>query len=211
MKNSEKFKQKLIITKISYALLAIVLIYIITNYIFLKLLPFFDKIVIIPIYIVLIILILVCLLYYLITNNNFSKVEKQKILDELDNKIDKVFEEYGLYITKNYIVCIGNKSNIFKLFVVPIKNINAIDTHSDSRYYYRKRGNEPKHKFLSFITASIKDDLVHKDNDCAVFNIICDKKVYCITTSCYMNKKKIKQINEMADYICEKNNDIDYI
>ena len=64
---------------------------------------------------------------------------------------------------------------------------------------------------MSFVTASIKDDLVHKDNERAVFNIICDKKVYCITTSSYMNKKKIKQINEIADYICEKHKDIDYI
>ena len=64
---------------------------------------------------------------------------------------------------------------------------------------------------MSFIFASIKDDLAFGDNDRAVFNIICDKKVYCIATSNTLNKTKMKEIDEMADYICDKYKDIDYI
>ena len=211
MINSEKFKSKLKTSKIAYIAFAIIVIYIFTKYVFKNLLPFFFFFILIPIYITIIVFILIILIYCLINNNRFSKEEKEIICNELDNKIDKIFDKYGLYITENYIVCLGSSISFFKLFVIPIKEIDAIDTHHDSRFHYRKRGKESKHKILSFIFASIKDDLVFGDNDRAVFNIICDKKVYCIATSNTLNKTKMKEIDEMADYICEKYKDIDYI
>ena len=211
MNNSKKFKSKLITSKIAYIVFTAIFIYIFTKYIFVNILPFFDKIILIPIYITIIILTLIILIYYLIKNNKFSKKQKEIIYDELDNKIDKVFAKYGLYITENYIICLGSRLNPFRLFVVPIKEIDAIDTNADSRFHYKKRGKKSKHKILSFITASINDDLTFKKDSLAVCNIICDKKVYCITTSSYMNKSKMKEIDEIADYICNKYKNIDYI
>lgn len=195
-------------SKICYIFVVILIIYLFTRYIITGLSPFFNKLIIIPIYICIVVSILV---YCLITKNKFSKEEQYKIYDELDNKIEKTFNKYGLYITENYIICMGSKINIFRLFIVPIKKIDAIDTHGDSRFYYRKKGKEPKNNFLSFITSSIKDDLAFGDNNRSVFNIICDKKVYYITTASTLNKKKMKQIDEMADYICDRYKDIDYI
>ena len=209
MKNSEQFKLKLLISKIAYIFVAVLIIFLLTKYTIAELLPLFNSSVIIPIYICITIFILMILIYCLIIKNNFSKEEKNKIYDELDNKIEKTFDKYGLYITKNYIICTGSKINIFKLFAVPIKEIDAIDTFKDSRYYYRKDGK--KRKFASFITASIKDDLVFGDNNRYVFNIICGKKIYCVTTSHSLNKNKTHQIKEMADYICDKYKDIDYV
>ena len=98
------------------------------------------------------------------------------------------------------------------MFVVPIKDIDAIDTNSDSRFYYNNKKHTPKHPFLSFIKSSIKHAIVFgNSDDIHVFNIICGKKVYVVTTSSILNKNKIKKINEMADYICDRYKDIDYI
>lgn len=215
IKNSQKFKLKLLISKISYVLLSALIIYIFTHYIIFKLLPFFDKWIVLSIYAFITLSVLIILIYCINKNNNFSKNEKEKICYDLDNNTEKIFKKFGLYITKNYIVCIGSKLNIFKLFVVHIKDIKAIDTHDDDRYYhkyyYNKKNKSKNNRIFSFIKASAITDLVYGDNDICVFNIICDKKVYVVTTSHILNKKKIKQINEMADYICDRYKDIDYI
>lgn len=211
MKHSQKFKLKLLISKISYVFLSALIIYIFTRYIIIELLPFFNKWVVLSTYAFIILSILIILIYSIIKINNFSKMEKEKICYDLDNNTEKVFEKFGLYITKNYIVCLGSKLNIFKLFVVPIDSINAIDTHKDSRYFYKKKGSKNKHQFLSFLKSSIKDDIMFGDSEIYVFNIICDKKIYSITTAHILNKRKIKQIDEIADYICDRYKDIDYI
>ena len=97
------------------------------------------------------------------------------------------------------------------MFVIPIDSINAIDTHTDSRYFYKNKKSKNKRKFLSFLKSSIQDDIMFGDSEIHVFNIICDKKIYSITTSHIFNKRKLKKIDEIADYICEKYKDIDWI
>jgi hypothetical protein len=211
MNNSDKFKSKLITTKIAYVVMALIVAYVLKKVIYLGLKSLIDERIILPIYVVLVIFVVIIMVYYLLKNNSFSEEEKNIICDELDNKIDKVFNKYGLYITENYIVCIGGMLSFFKLFVIPIKEIDAIDTHSDDRFFYKKRGKKTKHKFLSFLSASVKNNLVYGDNDRAVFNIICGKKVFYVASSSYFNKIKIKEIDEIADYICNKYKDIDYL
>lgn len=211
MRNSQKFKLKLSINKISCILTTLLLIYLLIKYIIFEMIPFFPKIVIFIISAFLILSIGICAIYYIVSLNKLVKANQDEVLYELDNEIEKVFESYGLYITKNYIICIGSKFSLFKMFVIPIKNIDAIDTHNDSRYFYKKKGKKSKNGFLSFIKASIKTDIMYGDNDRAVFNVICGKKVYCITTSSRLNKAKMKKINEMADYICDRYKNIDYI
>ena len=209
--NSNNFKSKITKCKIAYIILAAIIIFIITKYVFAEVLPHFDKMIVMPIYITIVALILIILVYCLINNNRFTSEEKRIICEELDFKIDKIFEEYGLYITENYIVYLGSKIDFFRLFAIPIKKIDAIDTHHDSRHHYKKRGKEEKHKFLSFTFGALKDDLAFGDNNRYVFNIICGKKVYNLMSSSPMNKGKTKAIDEMADYICSKYKDIDYI
>lgn len=212
MKNSQQFKLKLTICKISCVLITFAIIYLLIKYVILNLIPYFGQLAIILIGTFIIGSIFVLAIYYMINLNKLSKLGKEKIYEELDNNIEKIFKEFGLYITKNYIVCLGSKINIFKLFVVPISSINAIDTHNDSRYFYQKRGIKNKHKFLSFLKSSIKYDILFSDNrEIHVFNIICDEKVYSVTTSHVFNKSKLKKIDEIADYMCEKYKDIDYI
>lgn len=175
--------------------------YLLIKHVILKSIPYFRKEIII----------LILAIYYLVNLNKLSKLGKEKIYKELDSNTEKVFKEFGLYITKNYIVCLGSKINIFKLFVIPIDSINAIDTHTDSRYFYKNKKSKNKRKFLSFLKSSIQDDIMFGDSEIHVFNIICDKKIYSITTSHIFNKRKLKKIDEIADYICEKYKDIDWI
>ncbi len=185
--------------------------YLLIKHVILKSIPYFRKEIIILISVFLIGSILILAIYYLVNLNKLSKLGKEKIYKELDSNTEKVFKEFGLYITKNYIVCLGSKINIFKLFVIPIDSINAIDTHTDSRYFYKNKKSKNKRKFLSFLKSSIQDDIMFGDSEIHVFNIICDKKIYSITTSHIFNKRKLKKIDEIADYICEKYKDIDWI
>lgn len=211
MKYSQQFKSKLNVCKISYIIITIIIIYILVKYIIKDLIPYLKMEIIILISIFLIISILIITIDYIKKLNKLEKLGKEKIYKELDNYTQKVFKEFGLYITKDYIVCIGSKLSILNLFVVPIKSIDTIDTGHDSRYFYKKRGKESKHKFLSFIISSIKENIYFNNNNSCVFNIICDKNIYCITTASVLNKRKVKKINEAADYICEKYKNIDYI
>jgi len=209
MKNSEKFKLKLNINRAACIIVTLLTIYLFIKYIVLDLVPFFHPVAVIIISICMVLGICVCSVYYLINLNNLLKKDITNVLYELDYKLDKAYEKFGLYITENYIVCIGNWCVLFKMFIISIKDIDAIDTYHDSRFFYKKKSN--KSGFLSFIKASIKTDIMDRDNDMLVFNIICGKKVYCVTTASSLNKLKIKKINEMADYICDKYNHIDYI
>ena len=211
MNNSDKVKIKLNIARIVCLLITALLIYIFTCYIIVGLIPFFDKLIIFIIYFFIVLSILTCSFYYIINLNRIDATEMKKVYLELDNDIEKIFRDFGVYITKNYIVYLGSKFDLVRLFVIHIKEIDAIDTHRDSRYFYKKRGEKSKNKLLSFVVSSVKDKMVFGDNDLLVLNIICGKKVYCITTSSSLNKKKIKKMNEIADYICDKYKNIDYI
>lgn len=211
MKNSQKFKLKLLTTKVSYTLTSLLIIYIFTKYIISELTPLVDKRIVFTLYILVVLSILIILLYLITQYNNYSQEEKNKIYYDLDNNTEKIFKKFGLYITKNYIVCLGSKLNIFKLFVVPIKDIDAIDTSKDSRYYYRNKKDKRKPSILSFIKSSIKTDIMYGNNEVYVLNIISNKKIYSITTAYVLNKRKLKQIDEIANYICNKYKDIDYI
>lgn len=80
------------------------------------------------------------------------------------------------------------------------------------RTVYDNKKHTPKHPFLSFIKSSIKHAIVFgNEDDIHVFNIICGKKVYVVTTSHILNKRKLKEINKIADYICDRYKNIDYI
>ena len=211
MKNSQKFKLKLLTTKVSYTLTSLLIIYIFAKYIISELTPLVDKWIVFTLYILVVLSILIILLCLITQYNNYSQEEKNKIYYDLDNNTEKIFKKFGLYITKNYIVCLGSKLNIFKLFVVPIKDIDAIDTSKDSRYYYRNKKVKKKASILFFIKASIKTEMMYGNSEIYVLNIISNKKVYSITTSYILNKRKLKQMDEVADYICNKYKDIDYI
>lgn len=212
MKNSKKFKLKVNICRISWILLMIAITYLLIKHIILELMSYFRKEIIILISVFLIGSIFVLAIYYMINLNKLSKLGKEKIYEELDNNTQKIFKEFGLYITQNYIVCLGSKINIFKLFVIPIDSIKAIDTHKDSRYFYKNKKKKNKHKFLSFFKSSIQDDIMFgDDNEIHVFNIICNKKIYSITNSHILNKRKLKKIDEIANYICENYKNIDWI
>lgn len=76
MNNSKKFKTKLITIKIAYIIFAAIVIYIFTRYIYVGILPFFDKTILAAIYITIVGLILIILIYYLLSNKLSKKQKK---------------------------------------------------------------------------------------------------------------------------------------
>lgn len=202
MNNSKNVKRRVRLNEIVSIVTLFVVLYLIYKYIMLDLISLFNKWIVIGIFSFFVISISICFIHYINKLNKFMKNEN--VFYDLDHNLDKVFKKYGLFITKEYIICIGSKFNFFKTFAVKIKDIDAIDTHNDSRYTYRKKGTK-------FIIGSIKADIMNRNDGILVFNIICDNKVYCITNCNVLNKIKSKDIEQMADYICNKHKNIDYI
>lgn len=202
MNNSKNVKRKVQLNEIVSIVSLFVVLYLIYKYVMLDLISLFNKWIVIGIFSFFVISISICFIYHINKLNKFLKNEN--VFYDLDNNLDKVFKKYGLYITKKYIICIGSKFNFFKTFAVKIKDIDAIDTYDDSRYTYRKKG-------AKFIIGLIKADIMHSNDGILVFNIICGNKVYCITTCSVLNEIKSKDIEQMADYICNKHKNIDYI
>lgn len=202
MNNSKNVKRKVRLNEIVSIVSLFVVLYLIYKYVMLDLILLFNKWVVIGIFSFFVISISICFIHHINKLNKFLKNEN--VFYDLDHNLDKVFKKYGLYITKEYIICIGSKFNFFKTFAVKIEDIDAIDTYNDSRYTYRKKG-------AKFIIGLIKADIMHRNDGILVFNIICGNKVYCITNCSVLNKIKSKDIEQMADYICNKHKNIDYI
>lgn len=202
MNISKKVKRKVRLNEIVSIVSLFVVLYLIYKYVMLDLISLFNKWIVIGIFSFFVISISICFIHHINKLNKFIKNED--VFYDLDNNLDKEFKKYGLYITKKYIICIGSKFNFFTTFAVKIEDIDAIDTNDDSRYTYRKKG-------AKFIIGLIKADIMHSNDGILVFNIICGNKVYCITTCSVLNKIKSKDIEQMADYICNKHKNIDYI
>lgn len=215
MKNSQKYKNQTKEDKILCIVFTIITILFISFLVINSLGNVCNTTTMVIICSIIDILILIIGFNYLKNLGKLPENEKDKIYYELDNTVEKVFEQYNLYITDNYIVSIKS----FKLFAIPIKDIQAIDTYKDSRYYhkyYRTKRGEKKKKwyksFIDYIRASILTKLrLYEDGEIHILNIICDKKVYNITTAHRYNKNKLKQMDEIAEYICNKNDNIDWI
>ncbi len=178
MKNSEKFLKKLKLVIVSHIITALLIIGYLTKIALIDLLPYFEKKYVIPFYIILVIFILIILYEIITTRYNYSEEEKRIICDELDNKLDKVFPRYGLYITENYIVHTSKTYDIYSVVAVPIEKIDGI--------YIGKiiiRSGKP-----------IKYSLI----------LTSGTKMYHVINSDPLYKEKIARIDEMGNYLLER-------
>lgn len=211
MRNSEKFKRKMLINKFVYTVAGLLFIFIFTFGIFKKFLPYSNLTIAIILYVFII------FTAYLIVKDSikyvmrFSKDDYNKIFEELDYKIDKEYDKYGIYITENYIIGIGSKFDFLTSVAVPIKDIDAINTHGDIGHHYRNKKQKQDTSISTFIADEVLNKISGRDNDIYVFNIICGKKVYNLARTTFLRSKKTKDLDEIADYICNKYKDIDYI
>ena len=200
MKCSKLFKRKMLINNIAYLSIFLTCIFILV-YIFINDNSYQDHLIIyILIGIILISILLIISLKWL---NRFSKQEKKIIYDELDNHLEKAFYNYGLFITTNYIICIGEQVDITRLYVIPIKDISAIDINYNNQDKY-------KHKFLNiflFINSSSKKRIL----DDYVLTIICGKKFYNIKTISRKDSKRKEELNEIIEYLKQKYSNIDFV
>lgn len=209
MKNSTRFKLKVKTNKYVCIVFTLLIIFLFVKYLINNLIGFSSHIFVVGVYSLIVLFTIVCMATYLVKLNKLLENDNDKFLDELDNKLDKTYGKYGLYITENYIVCIGKWYSLFNIFVVEVKDIDAVDTHGDHRYLYKKK--VKGEKVILYFFKSIIDRIVIGGKDRLVFNIICNKDVYRITSTTSANKTKVKEIDKMADYICDKNEDIDCI
>ncbi len=178
MKNSEKFLKKLKLVIVSHIITALLIIGYLTKVALIDLLPYLEKKYVIPFYIVLVIFILIILYEIITTRYNYSEEEKRIICDELDNKLDKEFPRYGLYITENYIVHTSKTYDIYNVVAVPIEEVDGI--------YIGKfiiRSGKPS-KYSLILTSGTK--------------------MYHVINSDPLYKEKIARIDKMGNYLLER-------
>lgn len=177
MKNSEKFLKKLKLVIVSHIITALLIIGYLTKIALIDLLPYLEKKYVIPFYIILVIFILIILYEIITTRYNYSEEEKRIICDELDNKLDKEFPRYGLYITENYIVHTRKPYDIYSVVAIPIEAIDGIFMGETLR----------QGEFKAYILV-----------------LTSGTKYYQVISADYLYKKKIARIDEMGNYLLER-------
>ena len=177
MKNSEKFLKKLKLVIVSHIITALLIIGYLTKIALIDLLPYLEKKYVIPFYIILVIFILIILYEIIITRYNYSEEEKRIICDELDNKLDKEFPRYGLYITENYIVHTRKPYDIYSVVAVPIEEVDGIFMGETLR----------QGEFKAYILV-----------------LTSGTKYYQVISADYLYKEKIARIDEMGNYLLER-------
>ncbi len=177
MKNSEKFLKKLKLVIVSHIITALLIIGYLTKIALIDLLPYLEKKYVIPFYIILVIFILIILYEIITTRYNYSEEEKRIICDELDNKLDKEFPRYGLYITENYIVHTRKPYDIYSVVAVPIEEVDGIFMGETLR----------QGEFKAYILV-----------------LTSGTKYYQVISADYLYKEKIARIDEMGNYLLER-------
>ena len=212
MSRSEYFKYRIKMKKVFAILLEIAFLIIIFAFFPDKA----DKVtrnVVLVLYCLVIVASIIVTINYVSKSNKYSEKELEKICNELDGKIEKVFPKLGLYFTKNYVVCMGN-INPFRVFAVETKKIEMINFSFFMRhdFYKSEKKREAKRKgkeeklLKEFVRYSIKDSIYHpgsSENRFRVFDLMCDDGLYRITIYNIWNKRKQKYINEAIDYFSE--------
>lgn len=213
MKNSEKFIKSIKDDKVRsrglvigmQCLLSALIIGLLLNYktsFSNKLLSFY----IIGGIIVITILIIIAILKY----PDYCKLtddEYKIIADELDNKVERGFPQYGIYITENYLVHMSNSISTHS-FAISFKDILAISTYGGGGYAYSKK--KRRNSFFRILLSHIfdfKDSSTSKGQ--SVF-IVTNKKRYRLGYYYLLNGKAAKDLENIAKYICEKNSKIDW-
>ena len=135
--------------------------------------------------------------------------DKYKIIvDELDNKIDNIFEEYGIYITENYLVHMSYSISTHS-FAVPLKDILAISDYGNGGYVYSKK--KRKNSILRMIVSTIFDFADDGTKNVQNVIVVTNKKRYRLGYYYNLNGKKAKELENIVKYICDKNRKIDWI
>ena len=184
MKNSEKFLKKLKLVIVSHIITALLIIGFLTKIVLIDLLPYIEKKYVIYSYIILVIFVLIILYEIITTRYNYSMTEKRMICDELDNKLDKEFPRYGLYITENYIVHTSKPYDIYSVVAVPIEKIDGI--------------------FLG-ITYISRDEFTNsRAHRIYVLIITSGTKYYQVISTDPLYKEKVARIDEMGNYLLER-------
>ena len=134
--------------------------------------------------------------------------EYKIIVDELDNKIDNIFEEYGIYITENYLVHMSYSISTHS-FAVPLKDILAISDYGNGGYVYSKK--KRKNPILRMIVSTIFDFADDGTKNVQNVIVVTNKKRYRLGYYYNLNGKKAKELENIVKYICDKNRKIDWI
>ncbi len=130
----------------------------------------------------------------------------QKIMQELDSDVVKYYENYGLYLTPNYLVCMGGTKNPLSLFAVALNDIDAINIYEDKSRSYRAQN-----PTWQAIEAKIAAAVYSQKSEFYVLKIICGSKAYTIATASTLNSNKINQMVEIGQDLAKRLPDVDLI
>ena len=214
MKKSEKFKKSLKDDKIRSRGLVIGLQCLLSALIIGILLKYqasFSNI-LLPFYIIGgIIVITILIIVVILEKSDYCKLtddEYEVIADELDNKIEGEFPEYGIYITKNYLVHMSNSFSTHS-FAVQYKDILAISNYGGSGLIYNKK--KKRSSILRILLSYIfdfRDSSTHKGQSVIV---VTSNRRYRLGYYYLLNSKKGKDLENITKYICDKNKKIDWV
>lgn len=214
MKKSEKFKKSLKEDKIRSRGLVIGLQCFLSALIIGILLKYqasFSNI-LLPFYIIGgIIVITILIIVVILKKSDYCKLtddEYEVIADELDNKIEIEFPEYGIYITKNYLVHMSNSLSTHS-FAVQFKDILAISNYGGSGLIYNKK--KKRNSFLRIVLSHVFDfDDISTSKGQSVI-VVTNKGRYRLGYYYFLNGKSSKDFEHIIKYICNKNKKIDWI
>lgn len=139
--------------------------------------------------------------YYKLTDDEYKV-----IADEIDNKIERGFPQYGIYITENYLVHMGNSISTHS-FAVPFKDILAISNYGGGGYTYSK--NKRRNSFLRILLFHIFD--IDDDFYDHSVIVVTRKRRYRLGYYYRLNGKRGKDLEKITEYICNKNSKIDWV
>lgn len=165
------------------------------------LLPFYIIAGIIIITILIIVVVIKYTDYYKLTDDDYKI-----IANELDTKIEKEFPQYGIYITENYLVHMGNSISTHS-FAVPFKDILAISNYGGGGYTYSK--NKRRNSFLRILLFHIFD--IDDDFYDHSVIVVTRKRRYRLGYYYRLNGKRGKDLEKITEYICNKNSKIDWV
>ncbi len=158
-----------------------------------------------------IIIITILIIIFILKYPDYYKMsddEYKVIADELDNKVERGFPEYGIYITENYLVHMSNSLSTHS-FAVPFKDILAISNYGGSGWLYNKK--KRKISFLKIILSHVFDfdDSSTRKGQSVI--VVTNKKRYRLGYYYFLNGKSSKNLEHIIKYICNKNKKIDWV
>lgn len=141
--------------------------------------------------------------YCKLTDSEYKIIE-----EELKNKIERGFPQYGIYLTENYLVHISNSIST-NSFATSYKDILAISNYGGGGWIYNKK--KKRNSFLRIVLSHVFDFSDSSTSKGQSVIVVTSKKKYRIGYYYLLNGKASKDFEKITECICKKNSKIDWV